>query len=356
MTDRLPPTPDTQKAIGHPYSRLSPDLVLEALDSVGLRGDGRLLQLNSYENRVFQVHLESGEVVVAKFYRPDRWTDAQILEEHDFSRALADAEVPVVAPMTLDAADHGVLGAAQIRITGSHGSLAHWQSGESVWRFAVTPRKAGRSPELDDPDAVQWLGRFMARVHQVGERQPFLHRRRLTPAVWGWEPRRWLLEQGAVTPSERDGWAAASAEAIHAVERQFEAVADVPILRLHGDAHPGNILWRPEGPHVVDLDDACMGPAMQDLWMLLPGDTEGARRQMDWLLRGYETIRPFDDRELGLVEALRTLRMLHHMGWLAQRWSDPAFPHAFPFFGSAAYWSEQTTHLREQLLRMEGTA
>lgn len=338
------------------YADLQPQDVLSALDAVGLRGDGRLLQLNSYENRVFQVHLEGGEAVVVKFYRPARWSDEQIIEEHDFAHELQEAEVPVVAPLSLHPQDS----AAAITVCGAHSTLATWVDDQAeeprTWRFSVSPRKAGRGPELEDEDTVRWIGRFVARLHEVGARRPFAHRRSLNVQTLGWSPQAWLLEGGHITPAERAAWQDASTRALDAAAEAFEQCRGSAMLRLHGDAHPGNILWRPEGPHVVDLDDACNGPAIQDLWMLLPGDEDGRARQLRLLVEGYETVRDFDDRERRLIEPLRTLRIIHHSAWLAQRWSDPAFPAAFPYFGTAAYWSEQAALLREQaeLLQVHG--
>jgi Ser/Thr protein kinase RdoA (MazF antagonist) len=338
----MPPSPIAS------YAALEPQEVLSALDAVGLRGDGRLLQLNSYENRVYQVFLESGDAVVVKFYRPGRWTDAQILEEHAFARELEEAEVPVVAPMSLQPQ----AGADGVSVAGPWGTLATWSHDNATWRFAVTPRKSGRAPEVDDPDTLRWIGRFIARLHDVGARRPFEHRRTLDVPTIGLASQRWLLDSGCLTPAERAAWEDASARALDAAAQAFDRWSSsgaAARLRLHGDAHPGNILWREEGPHVVDLDDASNGPAVQDLWMLLPGDEAGRTRSLRLLLEGYETVRDFDDAELALIEPLRSLRMIQHSAWIAQRWEDPAFPRAFPHFGTAAYWSEQTTQLREQL-------
>jgi len=329
------------------FSALEPHEVLGALDAVGLRGDGRLLQLNSYENRVYQAFLESGDAVVVKFYRPGRWTNDQILEEHAFARELEEAEVPVVAPLTLLAQPD-----ARAAVSGDPGTLTTWTHGNASWRFAVCPRKAGRAPETDDAQTLRWIGRFVARLHNVGARRPFDHRRTLDVSTMGLAPQRWLLDKGCVTPAESAAWQDASSRALDQAAKAFERWHVQPGaagLRVHGDAHPGNILWRGEGPHVVDLDDACNGPSVQDLWMLLPGDDEGRARSLRLLLEGYETVRDFNDAELELIEPLRTLRMIHHSAWIAQRWDDPAFPRAFPHFGTAAYWSEQTAQLREQV-------
>ena len=322
------------------YAELEPARVLEALDSVGLRGDGRMLQLNSYENRVFQVHLEDSAVVVAKFYRPARWSDAQILEEHAFALELAADDVPVVAPRVLRADD------ATVRLHGQPPTLAH----VGPHRVAVCDRHAGRGPELEDVEVLEWLGRFLGRLHAVGRRRPFVHRRSLSPD-WGRAARARLLAGDHVPDAERKSWAAHCDAALGLIEQAFAEFGALQ-LRLHGDFHPGNIMWRPEGPHVVDLDDACNGPAVQDLWMLLSGDAQAMRGQLANLLDGYRTFVPFDERELTLVEPLRTLRMICHSAWIAERWSDPAFPIAFPWFGSAGYWAQQTMQLGEQIEAM----
>ena len=320
----------------HPFDHLTPQAALDALDATGLRGDGRLLQLNSYENRVFQVMLEDGAAVVAKFYRPGRWSDAQILEEHAFAAELAAAEVPVVAPL--------VLGDGQ--------TLAHALIAGQPFRLAAYPRRSGHGPELDQPDTLRWLGRFIARLHAVGDQRAFVHRRTLDPQTFGHAPLARLLDGDLIPPAQLDGWRSACQQALALVDAAFAAVP-AQLLRLHGDCHPGNILWRDEedagGPHIVDLDDAVMGPAIQDLWMLLSGNTDAMRGQMAAVLQGYRQFRRFDARELVLIEPLRTLRMIHHSAWIARRWGDPAFPIAFPWFEGAAYWQQQAQQLREQV-------
>ena len=327
----------------HPFDHLSPQAVLDALDATGLRGDGRLLQLNSYENRVFQVMLEDGGAVVAKFYRPGRWSDAQILEEHGFAAELAAAEVPVVAPL--------VLGDGQ--------TLAHALIAGQPFRLAAYPRRSGHGPELDQPDTLRWLGRFIARLHAVGEQRAFVHRRTLDAQTFGHAPLARLLDADLIPPAQLDAWRSTCQQALALVDAAFAAVP-AQLLRLHGDCHPGNILWRElvetqgdsSGPHIVDLDDAVMGPAIQDLWMLLSGSPDAMRGQMAAVLQGYRQFRRFDVRELALIEPLRTLRMIHHSAWLAERWSDPAFPPAFPWFGTAGYWGQQTMQLQEQIEAM----
>ena len=310
-----------------PYAGLIPEVVLDACDAAGLRPDGRLLPLNSYENRVYQVWLEDGSARVLKFYRPGRWSDAQIAEEHAFAAELAAREIPVVAP----------------EFTGRHAGFS----------FAVYPRRGGRTPELDDPKALQWIGRFIGRIHAVGATRPFEHRPSLDLDTFGHEPRAWLLEHDFVPPDLLPAWTAITAQALSSVESCFHRAGDVRAIRLHGDCHPGNILWTDDGPHFVDLDDARMGPAMQDLWMLLSGDRVAMTRQLSHVLAGYEDFMALDQRELHLVEALRTLRLIHYSAWIARRWGDPAFPAAFPWFNTQRYWQDRILELREQIALME---
>ena len=327
------------------YSSLDPQQVLEALDAVGLRGDGRVLQLNSYENRVFQVFLETGDVVVAKFYRPGRWSDAQIVEEHAFALELAREEVPVVPPLVLHP-DARVQG---LELQGNPPTLALLQTPTGTHRFTAATRCAGREPELEDPDTLRQVGRFIGRLHAVGRQRPFAHRHHMNARKDGRQALDLLLHGGFVPGTERPAWQQAAEQALTAVNTAFDAAAPLANLRLHGDCHLGNVLWRHGAPHVVDLDDAMQGPAVQDLWMLVSGDRQSMAQQLNTLLEGYEQFSEFDDRERALIEPLRTLRMLRHSAWLAARWGDPTFPLNFPFFGTAAYWSQQTTQLREQL-------
>lgn len=332
-----------------PYADLNPSVILDALDSVGLRGDGRLIQLNSYENRVFQVFLEDGRVVVAKFYRPGRWSDAQIVEEHAFALELAAAEIPVAAPCDLRGGADSVHVASVSLLAPT---LARFETSEAAYRFSVSERLTGRAPELDDPQSLEWIGRFVGRIHAVGARSAFKYRQTLDPETFGTANRDWLLEADVIPPEALPAWREVTGLAIDAVRAAFAQGSGVRTLRLHGDCHLGNLLWSADGPHFVDLDDAVTGPATQDLWMLLSGDRAAMTRQLAAVLDGYESFMDFDWRELRLVEPLRTLRIIHHSAWIARRWDDPAFPVAFPWFESTSYWADQTIRLREQLVAM----
>jgi Ser/Thr protein kinase RdoA (MazF antagonist) len=317
---------------GAPYSGLTPDVALDALSGIGLAADGRLLALNSYENRVYQAWIEDAAPVVVKFYRPGRWTDAQILEEHAFALELAGREIPVVAPLA------------------PAGRTLHEHAG---FRFAVYPRRGGRAPELEDPKVLEWIGRFLGRIHAVGAAAAFRGRARLGIESHGLEPRAWLLASGLVPADLEEAWSSATALALDGVRRCYERAAGARAIRLHGDCHSGNVLWTDEGPHFVDLDDCCTAPAVQDLWMLLSGDRAAMTRQLSDVLAGYEQFHEFDPRELALVEALRTLRLLHYSAWIARRWDDPAFPAAFPWFGTQRYWQDRILELREQIAAMD---
>ena len=316
----------------HPFAALSPDLVLDALDSVGLRGDGRLLALNSYENRVYQVGMEEGPPLVAKFYRPGRWSDAAIEEEHAFVAELEQDEIPAVPAL---------LAAGR--------TLNSYQG----YRFAVFPRRGGRAPELDDPATLEWIGRFIGRIHAVGSRKPFLHRPALTPESFGATPVAWLLKEGFIPDELREAYSSVAHQALQGVQFCYERAGAVDTLRLHGDCHGGNVLWTPDGPHFVDFDDARTGPAIQDLWMLLSGDRADQLRQMSDVLPGYEDNREFDPRQLYLEEAMRSLRLIHYSAWIASRWDDPAFPVAFPWFNTPRYWQDRILELREQVALMD---
>ncbi|ACQ98596.1 serine/threonine protein kinase [Burkholderia pseudomallei] len=321
---------------GLPFAGLTPERVLDALDSVlipaGSRTDGRLLALNSYENRVYQAGIEDGAPIVAKFYRPQRWSNDAILEEHTFVAELAAREIPAVPPLAFD------------------GRTLHEFDG---FRFAIFERRGGRAPELDRRDTLEWLGRFIGRIHAVGATKPYAARPTLDLRTFGYEPRDFLMSHDFVPGDVRPAYEAAVALALEGVERAYERAGDVRMLRAHGDCHPSNVLWTDAGPHFVDFDDSRMAPAVQDLWLLLPGDRPGASRALTDLLAGYEDFCEFDPRELHLIEALRTLRLIHYAAWLARRWDDPAFPAAFPWFNTHRYWEARVLELREQIGAMQ---
>ena len=316
----------------HPYDSLTPDAVLDAIEAAGYRPTGTQLALNSYENRVYMVGEETAGYLIAKFYRPGRWRDAQIHEEHAFSLELAELEIPVVAPLV--SADGDTL-------------LRHGD-----FRFALFPRRGGHAPELGDPDTQYRLGQFVGRIHAVGATREFRERPPLTPQRFGRDSVDYLLAHDAV-PREYAGQYRDLATALmEEVEARFAATPYRP-LRLHGDLHAGNILWTDTGAHLVDIDDSLTGPAVQDIWLLLSGERADMQRQLGEILAGYEEFHEFDRRELALIEPLRTLRLLHYAAWLARRWSDPAFPKAFPWFDTLGYWEEQILTLREQRLRLQ---
>lgn len=321
-----PETPDTA------YANLSPGGVLDAIDSLGLRCDGTLLQLNSFENRVFQIRLEDGSLRIAKFYRPGRWSDAAIGEEHAFTLELAAQDIPVVPPLVIN------------------GHTLHHAAGH---RFALFSRQGGRTPEIEQEQTLEWLGRFLGRLHAVGARTAYQVRPALDIETFGVAPRQLLLAGGWLPEDLRAAWSGITDAALDAVRDAYARAGRVRLLRLHGDCHPGNLLWTEDGPHLVDFDDSRSGPAIQDLWMLLSGDAQDMRRQFAALLRGYTLFHPFDAREIHLIEALRTLRLIHHSAWIASRWTDPAFPAAFPWFGSARYWQDRILELREQVALMQ---
>ena len=311
----------------HPYSALTPEVVLDAVSALGLHPDGRLLALSSYENRVYQVWLDDDAPVVAKFYRPGRWSEAQIDEEHAFARELFEREIPVVAPIH--------------------------KATFSGFIYAVYPRRGGRTPELGDPKTLEWIGRFLGRIHAVGATSKFVHREALTVQSFGHSAREYLLSHDFIPADLLDAWKAVTEQALQLVEACYARAGEVNNIRLHGDCHPGNILWTDDGPHFVDLDDSRMGPAMQDLWMLLSGDRSSMSRQLREVLKGYEQFAHFPRNELHLLEALRTLRLIHYSAWIARRWDDPAFPAAFPWFNTQRYWQDRILELREQIALMQ---
>ncbi|HWX68441.1 MAG TPA: serine/threonine protein kinase [Steroidobacteraceae bacterium] len=309
-----------------PFSGLTPEVVLDAAAAFGLEPDGRLFALNSYENRVYQLGVGEGQLVL-KFYRPARWSDAQIGEEHQFTAELAAAELPVAAPLVIG-------GAALLRYR--------------EFRFAAFPWMHGRAPELDAPEARQLLGRSIARLHQVGATRPFTARPSISVQRLGWEARAQVLASELLPEALRERYSSVSGALLERVSAAFAATAPLHSIRLHGDCHLGNLLWDEHGPLFVDLDDCAMGPRVQDLWMMLSGSPDEQQRQWQDLLEGYQQFADFDFRELIIMEPLRALRMLHHAGWVVSRWADPAFPRAFPWAAEPRYWEGYLNDLLEQ--------
>ncbi len=316
-----------------PYSDLTPDTILAALESCGFQPDGGMLGLNSYENRVYQIGMEDGPPLIAKFYRPQRWSDAAIQEEHEFSLNLAAEEIPVVAP-----------------IQDSSGNTLHSYKG---YRFSLSPRQGGRWPNLEDPDDLMMVGRLMARIHLIGASHPFTHRPTLDPDEMGRESAEYLLSNNFIPIELESSYRKIAGELQSSIEEQFNTLGKYQQIALHGDCHMGNILWTDSGPHFVDLDDCRNGPAIQDLWMLLSGEHNEMSMQMSYLREGYEMFRPLNSAEIRLIEPLRTLRIIHYAAWLAKRWDDPAFPAAFPWFNSVQYWQDHIATLENQRVAME---
>lgn len=317
-----------------PYDSLTPNVVLTSLEQRGFECNGHLLALNSYENRVYQIGLESGDYLIAKYYRPARWSDATILEEHQFSLELASYELPIITP-----------------IMDSHNNtLFHYQG----FRFALFERVSGRAPELDNSDHLKMLGRLMARIHAVAATKPFYDRPKLTLQRFGTEALAFLLDHDCIALEVRHNFELAAREVLDLCQQKLAQYSMIRQIRLHGDCHPGNILWTDTGAHFVDLDDCQTGPAIQDLWMFLSGSNAEMEAQLALILGEYTQFFDFDPSELALIETLRSLRLIHYNAWLARRWGDPAFPQHFPWFDSPRYWEEQLITLREQIERMNG--
>ncbi len=316
-----------------PYASLTPDLILQSVESLGLLCDGRLLALNSYENRVYQVGIDESTPIIAKFYRPHRWADEAILEEHSYSCSLMSAEIPVVAPLSINSQ-----------------TLHTYQN----YRFSLFPRQGGRWPELDNLDNLEWLGRFMGRIHQHAGSAVFAHRPTLNIESFGNASVDYLLTRDDLIPDYLlHNYQSVASELLTRIEQRFSELSSVRNIRLHGDCHPGNILWTDNGPHFVDFDDCRMGPAIQDLWMLLSGERHEQEMQLSALMEGYQEFCDFDPLELNLIEPLRALRMIHYAAWLARRWVDPAFKQNFPWFEGGRYWEEHIQALREQLALLD---
>lgn len=315
----------------HPFSRLTPDFIMDAVESVDYRCDARILELNSYENRVYQIGIEDSDPVIGKFYRPNRWSDEEIIEEHEFTQELLDEEISVVAPMVLQ----------------GDTTLVHYDQ----FRFALYPRRGGRAPEVDDLNCLEILGRFIGRIHSVGARKKFQYRKKISLEEYGTQTRQFLLENNFIPNELLPAYESVSIGLLEDLEQVITALP-YQSIRLHGDCHMGNVLWRDDIPHFVDFDDARSGPAIQDLWMMLSGEQAEQSIQMSTILEGYQDFSDFDYTELRLIEPMRTLRIMYHAAWLARRWDDPAFPRAFPFFNTERYWSDHILELREQWAKL----
>ena len=315
-----------------PYEHLTPEIILDAIEILGYCTDGTLTALNSYENRVYQVGIEEDEPIIAKFYRPDRWTDECIREEHDFTQELVDNEIPCVAPISV-----------------SGQTLFHVSGAE--FRFALFPRRAGRPPNIEDRDVLSVMGRAVARIHATGGARPFVHLPPLTAARLGHESRAFLLSSDFIPTELVDAYESITDHLLQRIDSVFE---NQPAgVRIHGDCHLGNLLWRYDAPNFVDFDDTQTGPPIQDLWMLLSGNREDQESILSDLLDAYSMFCSFDAQTIVLIEPLRTLRMIHHAAWIGRRWNDPAFPLAFPWFNGIKYWSDHVLSLREQLAMLD---
>ncbi len=317
------------------YSKLDPDTVLDAAASTGFDVNASIIPLNSYENRVYQIGVHDSAPIITKFYRPCRWTNEAILEEHAFSIELAELEIPVIAPLP-----------------DNQNQTLHQFNG---YRFAIFPKQAGRSPETDNLDHLYRIGRFIGRIHAVGATKAFKHRSSIEIQNYGYDSVDFLLNNDFI-PSELKGSYQSTVDIIlQKIETIFGQYQykSVPKQRIHGDCHLSNILWRDEGPHFVDLDDCITGPAVQDIWMLLSGDRAEMTAQLSEILEGYNEFNSFNPSQLVFIESLRALRLLHYSSWLAKRWNDPAFPHNFPWFNTVKYWQDQILILREQIALLD---
>ncbi|HAV1550276.1 TPA: serine/threonine protein kinase [Vibrio parahaemolyticus] len=311
------------------FDALTPDFMWYALESIGIRAESGFLPLNSYENRVYQFTDEERRRYVVKFYRPERWSNEQIQEEHDFTLELIDNEIPIAPP---------------VRINGN--TLHHYQG---YW-FALFESVGGRQFEVDNLEQLEGVGRFLGRIHKVGSRQAFQHRPTIGLQEYLYQPREILQNANMIPMHLENSFFNDLDMLIKAIENHWQG--SFATIRLHGDCHPGNILWR-DGPMFVDLDDSRNGPAVQDLWMLLNGERQDKLMQLDIILEAYQEFCDFNAAELKLIEPLRGLRMVHYMAWLAKRWHDPAFPLAFPWFNEPKYWEGQVLAFKEQIASLE---
>lgn len=313
------------------YAELNPDTIIDAVESVGLQADGRTFALNSYENRVYQIGIEESLPVIAKFYRPKRWSDEQILEEHHFSQELVEAELPIVKPIEIE-----------------NQTLFEY----SGYRFSLFPQQGGRAPEFENLDNLLVMGRFLGRIHAIGAVTPFQHRPAITSESFGHESAK-LIREDFIPNSLKDAYETLTSDLLASIDQRLAAYRDITSIRTHGDCHAGNVLWRDDAPHFVDFDDARSAPAVQDIWMLLSGDRHEQELQLAEVIEGYNEFNRFQNQELHIIEALRSLRIMHYAAWLARRWLDPAFPRAFPWFNTERYWGEHILELREQLAAMQ---
>jgi len=316
----------------HPFQALTPNFIIDAVESQGFCCDCRNLILNSYENRVYQIGIEDGSPLISKFYRPERWSNEQILEEHRFCFELAEHELPVVAPIRNNLGE----------------SLFTYQG----FSFSLYLRQGGHAPEFDNLDNLLILGRMLGRIHSIGSVRPFSHRPTLDSRSFGYDSVALIMES-FIPPDYRPSYEAVTGQLLQAIDGIMAGIGPVNFIRTHGDCHAGNILWRDNAPHFVDFDDARMAPAVQDLWMMLSGERPRQLAQLEALIKGYREFYDFNPAELRLIEVLRTLRMLHYSAWLARRWQDPLFPHTFPWFNTVNYWGEHILQLREQLAALE---
>ncbi|MRX26621.1 serine/threonine protein kinase [Kangiella sp. HZ709] len=318
----------------HPFEQLTPDFILDSIDALGYMTDGRILTLNSYENRVYQIGLEDRQPIIAKFYRPERWSPEQITEEHSFCFELAEAELPVVPPIAID-------------------GQSLFKAGD--FSLSVFERKGGHAPELDNLDNLFTLGRFLGRIHAVGKAKPFVYRPQLNTQTFGFEKAQFVSEK-AIPFELKTAYSSLVNDVLKVVDRQWESLDKIEFIRTQGDCHPGNILWRDDNPHFIDFDDARMAPAIQDLWMLLSGDRTNRIKLLSEVVEGYQEFCDFDYSQIALIEPLRALRMIQHTAWIAERWSDPAFPQAFPQFASVNYWEQHVLDLRAQFSELQEIA
>ena len=316
----------------HPFSALHPDFILDSIESKGFKVDARILELNSYENRVFQIGIENSEPIIAKFYRPDRWNQDQVQEEHDFLLELASNEISVVAPIRLE-------------------GTTQFQAGKFI--VALFERSGGRTPQIESESSLEILGRTLSQIHNVGAEKSFAYRPSINIDDYGKSSRRWLLEAEVIPINLEKQYEKVSNILISRIEEKF-STQEVKNIRIHADCHLGNILWRAQRPHFVDFDDSRNGPVIQDLWMFLSGNLSEKSRQMTNIIRGYMDFRDFNFGEVALIESLRALRIMRHSAWIGRRWEDPAFPRAFPFFNTEKFWVEHIHQLSEQIETIEG--